>query len=150
MKTLGMKSVQGYCQKNKVMWYSSRPKRSLLGSTTRVHRTHLRVSLSFGPPDDASGDVKLHTLIGCDTILMMMLSLSSPKLLGSGICGYVYKSHTAVESNLLLSALGVSSICYTFWLCNEKNLRLICPGCPQLRKEDPQKDSSSSGTHDPC
>lgn len=69
------------------MWYSSRPKRSLLGSTTRVHRTHLRHSLSFGPPDDASADVKLHTLIGCDKFLMMMLSLSSTELPSSGICG---------------------------------------------------------------
>lgn len=34
-----------------------------------------------------------------------------PELPGrGGICGYVYKSHTAVDSILLLSALGVSSI----------------------------------------
>lgn len=79
---------------------------------------------------------------------MMMLSLSSSKLPGSGICGYVYKSHTAVDSNLLLSVLGVSSTCYTFWLCKEKNLRLICPDCPQLQKEDLQNGFSSSETHD--
>lgn len=51
-------------------------------------------------------------------------------------------------STLLLSALGVSSSCYTFWLSKEKNLQLICPGWPQLQKEDLQIDFSSSDTHD--
>ena len=34
--------------------------------------------------------------------------------LPGGVCGYEYKSHIAVDSTLLLSALGVSSIYYTF------------------------------------
>ena len=36
------------------------------------------------------------------------------------LCGYEYKSHIAVDSTLLLSALGVSSIYYTFWLSRER------------------------------
>lgn len=52
---------------------------------------------------------------------------------------YVYKSHTAVHRTLLSSAIGVSFICYTIGLCKEKNLRLICPGCPQFQKEDLHK-----------
>ena len=63
----------------------------------------------------------------------------STRVPGRGtLCGYEYKSHIAVDSTLLLSALGVSSIYYTFWLSRESNLRLICPGRSQLQKEDLQ------------
>ena len=55
---------------------------------------------------------------------------------GGTLCGYKYKSHIAVDSTFLLSALEVSSIYYTFWLSRESNLRLICPGRSQLQKKD--------------
>ena len=40
---------------------------------------------------------------------------------GGTLWGYEHKSHIAVDSTLLLSALGVSSIYYTFWLSQTVN-----------------------------
>ncbi len=65
------------------------------------------------------------------------------------LCGYEYKSYTAADRTLLLATLEVLSIYYTSWLSKASDLRLICPGRPQLQKEDLSVDFSSSGTHYP-
>ena len=67
-------------------------------------------------------------------MMMVMFSLSSPAY-PVGV-RYAATNHIAVDSTLLLSALGVSSIYYTFWLSRESNLRLICSGRSQLQKKD--------------